>query len=110
MTAFWTTFPGPAAKTKRLAISCLKCPVQVLLELRGMVGLEEVFVEWHKPSPSAGEDWNDWWAEGLEKPYNTKWELQEALTKVVDRFRGEWPEWRVPTVRVIEHWEEILRH
>jgi hypothetical protein len=109
ITAFTTTFPLPAAKTKRLAISSLKYPVSVLLELREMEGLEEVFVEWHRPSPSAGEDWNDWWAEGLEKPYNTKWELQEALTKVLDKFRGKWPHWRVPIVTVIEHWDEILR-
>lgn len=56
ITAFVTMFPGPAAKTKRLAISCLKYPVPVLLELRGMIELEEVFVEWHRLSPSGRED------------------------------------------------------
>jgi hypothetical protein len=106
--AFVTTFPKQAAKTKRLAISCLKYPVQVLLELKEMSDLEEALIEWHKPSPSAGEDWNDWWADGLEKPYGTRWELQEALTKVIDGFRNKWPDWRVPSVRVIEHWEDIL--
>lgn len=109
ISAFVSKYPLHAAKTRKLAISSLKYPVQVLGEMIRMVDLDEVFVEWHKPSPSAGDGWNDWWAQGLEKPYDTKWELQEALTKVLDRFRLELPSWRLPAVTVIEHWEEILK-
>lgn len=70
--------------------------------------LEVLYIEHQPRTPNSAVDCNDWWAEGLEKPYDTKWELQEAITKVTDGFRDEWPEWRVPEVRVVEHWDEIL--